>query len=94
MLVGTLKVQISRERHAFVLAEYTGVGHAGIEPDIEGVAGFFIVSGVITEQLRCIEFEPGVDVLPLDALRDLFDTAFCMSWTAFFTSPLPTCPLR
>mgnify|MGYP000010571911 CR=1 FL=1 len=57
MLVGTFKIQVGRERHAFTLAEYAGVGHAGIKPDIECVAGFLITVSLITEQFRGFEFD-------------------------------------
>ena len=41
--------------------------------NVEGVAGFFIVRGIVADQFGRIEFEPGINVLLLDAICDLFD---------------------
>ena len=59
MLVGTFKIKIGRlaettfQQHAFV-------GHAGVEPHVEDVADFFVVSGLIAQQLGGVQCIPDV----------------------------------
>ena len=75
MLVRAFKIKIGRELRLGRVraAQHRLVRAAGIEPDIERVAVFFIGSGLVAEQLLRVKRLPGFDARALDALRHGFD---------------------
>src|SRR3546814_3746323 len=52
-------------------AQYGGVGGTRIEPDIQGVAVFFVMGGFVAQQFGRIQRLPRFDAVLFDALRDL-----------------------
>ena len=46
MLVGTFQVEIGRIPQFLATVKHAVMGHAGVEPDIEGVGELFVVAGL------------------------------------------------
>jgi len=70
MLVGTFQIEVGGVRQAFALLQQAGVGDAGIEPDVEGVAHLHVIRGLGSQQFGRVEAEPGFDAVLFHALGD------------------------
>ena len=56
-----------------ILASQHGcVGGAGVEPDIERVAVFFVLIGLVAQEFTRVQCLPGFNAAFFDTLRDLF----------------------
>ncbi len=77
MLVRAFQIQVGRMREFGAALQHAGVGDAGIEPDVERVAGLVVVRGVVAQQFGRVEREPGFDAGLFDALRHHFQQLGC-----------------
>ena len=73
MLVGAFEIQVRREVQFRTAVAATQCVVAGVEPDIQGVGHLVVLRRLRAQQVRGVEFEPGVDAALFDALGDLLD---------------------
>ncbi len=72
VLVGALEVQIGRPLQTRRLVQHRFMGHARIEPNIQGISDFAIFVSFITKQLFCVQIEPRLDATFFDTLGNFF----------------------
>ncbi len=74
VLVGALQVQIRGRAQSFAVLQHAGVGHAGVEPDVQGVMDLLVALAFrLAQQILGKEIEPGVDALLLHPPGHLLD---------------------
>ena len=85
VLIRALEVEIGRVTQCTTAVQHAGVGHTGVEPDIEDVTGLVVLIGIIAQQLGGIQIMPGINTVRLDTHSNLFHQALGvgMQFTAF-----------
>ena len=70
MLVRAFQIEVGGIREFGAALQHAGVGDAGVEPDVERVAGLVVVRGIVAQQFDGVEREPGLDAGRFDTLGD------------------------
>ena len=73
VLIRTFQIQVRRELQLFTGFAHRGVGHTGVEPHVEGINDFDVISGFVAQQLRGLQVEPGINAFAFDFLGYLFN---------------------
>ena len=73
VLVRAFEVQIGGKHQFLARLQHTGMGDAGVKPDVQGIGHFLIAGRVLAEQVFRLQVEPGLDAFLLHALCHLFD---------------------
>ncbi len=73
VLVRAFQIEVGRElqRIAVRAADHGPVGGAGVEPDVQRIAVFLVLGGLVAQQFSRVQRLPGFDAVLLDALGHL-----------------------